>query len=498
MSPSLDAVVVGAGPNGLAAAVELARAGLEVRVLEGADSVGGGARTEELTLPGFAHDVCSAVHPLAVGSPFLSRLPLEDHGLEWIHSPVPLAHPLDGERAVMLERRPGPLVGPGEEAGAAADEWRRLVAPFVDRWWDLARDALGPLRVPRNPILMLRFALRGLRSAGGLAASRLQTPEGRALFAGLAAHSVLPLDRVPSAAVGTMLAVAGHTVGWPIPKGGAGAITEALAAHLRSLGGSLETGRTVQSLEALPPSRAVLLDVTPRQVLRICGDRLPRPYRKKLKAYRYGPAAFKVDWALDGPIPWSASECGRAVTVHLGGDLEEIARSEAAPWKGRVAERPFVLLAQPSLFDDTRAPPGRHTAWAYCHVPHGWDGDATDLIEAQVERFAPGFRDRILGRAVLGPAALERHNPNLVGGDIGGGVQDVGQLFFRPVRSLRPYRTPSPGLYLCSSSTPPGGGVHGMCGFHAARTVLADLFSRAAPGGGRTRAAPRHTDGSSR
>lgn len=520
VSSSLDAVIVGAGPNGLAAAVELARVGLEVRVLERADAVGGGARTEELTLPGFTHDVCSAVHPLAVGSPFLSRLPLEDHGLEWIHSPAPLAHPLDDGRAVTLERGPvrisggevgdqggsspdSPacrprarrLLGPVGSADPANEEWRRLMAPFLDRWWDLAGDALGPLSIPGHPVLMLRFALRGLRSARSLTTSRLETREGQALFAGLAAHSALPLDRVPSAAVGMVLALAGHTVGWPIPRGGAGAITKALANHLRRLGGSVETGRPVDSLDSLPRARAVLLDLTPRQILRLCGDRLPVRYRAELEAYRYGPAAFKLDWALDGPIPWTATACRQAVTVHVGGDLDEIARSEAAPREDRVAERPFVLLAQPSLFDDSRVAGEGHTAWAYCHVPHGWDGNATDRIEAQVERFAPGFRDRILARSVMGPAALERHNPNLVGGDIGGGVQDLGQLFFRPVRSLRPYRIPVPGLYLCSSSTPPGGGVHGMCGFHAARTVLADLFPREARGGGRKSPPPRHTDG---
>lgn len=487
MPPSLDAVVVGAGPNGLAAAVELARSGLEVRVLEGAPTIGGGARTEELTLPGFAHDVCSAVHPLAVGSPFLSALPLERHGLEWIHAPAPLAHPLDDGRAVLLERgspRGRSGAGPApplirSDAGPIQDElWRSLVGPFLDRWWELARDALGPARAPRHPLLMLRFALRGLRSAESLARARLRTREGRALFAGLAAHAVLPLDRTPSAAVGVMLALAGHTVGWPVPRGGAGAISTALAAHLRSLGGTIETGQRVESLAALPPARAILLDLTPRQVLRVAGDRLPGRYRTALARYRYGPAAFKVDWALDGPIPWTARECARAITVHVGGDLEEIARAEAAPWRGRVADRPFVLLAQPSLFDESRTPPGKHAAWAYCHVPHDWKGDAADRIEEQVERHAPGFRDRILARSVLGPRDLERRNPNLVGGDIGGGVQDLGQLFFRPTRALRPYRVPVPGLYLCSSSTPPGGGVHGMCGFHAARTVLADLFPR--------------------
>ncbi|MFP3947665.1 MAG: phytoene desaturase family protein [Longimicrobiales bacterium] len=475
MPSPIDAVVVGAGPNGLSAAIELARSGLEVRVLEGAQAVGGGARTEESTLPGFAHDLCSAVHPLAVGSPFLSSLPLETHGLEWVHSPSPLAHPLDDGRAILLGRDRLKCYGEGL---AGDPDWDSLVDPFVNRWWDLAHDALGPLKLPRHPVLMLRFALRGLRSAEGLARSRLRRPESRALFAGLSAHSVLPLDRSPSGAVGLVLGVAGHAVGWPVPRGGAGSIASALAGHLGRLGGTIETGRPVTSLDQLPRARAVLLDLTPRQVVAVAGDRLPPSYRGALDRYRYGPAAWKVDWALDGPIPWAAPECTRAITLHLGGSSEEIARAEAAPWENEVSDRPFVLLAQPSLFDPTRAPEGKHTAWGYCHVPHGWeDAGVTERIEKQVERYAPGFRDRILARSVWSPADLEARNPNLVGGDIGGGVQDLGQLFFRPVTAFRPYRTPVEGIYLCSSSTPPGGGVHGMCGYYAARTALRDLFA---------------------
>lgn len=467
-----DAVVVGSGPNGLSAAVELARAGLHVLVREANDQIGGGARTEPLTLPDFQHDVCSAVHPMAAGSPFFASLPLDEHGLEWIQPEAPLAHPLDEARVAMLERSP-------EETARGLDGgdggWRDLVQPFADRWHQLARDILGPIRIPRHPLLAARFGLRALRSSEGLAGARLEGPEARALFAGLSAHSTLPLDRSLSGGIALALAVAGHAVGWPIPRGGSGRISAALASLLRDLGGRIETGAPVASLEELPSARAVLLDLTPAQILDVVDD-LPGGYRRALQRYRYGPGVFKVDWALSEPIPWSASACRRTVTVHLGGARREIVSAEVAAWEGRVAERPLVILAQPSLFDPTRAPDGRHTAWAYCHVPHGWDGDATRRIEDQIERFAPGFRDVVLARNTFSPADLEARNPNLVGGDIGGGVQDPGQFLFRPVAALRPYRIPLEGLYICSSSTPPGGGVHGMCGFHAARTALGDLF----------------------
>ncbi len=461
--------MVGAGPNGLAAAITLARDGYEVLVLEGAAEVGGGARSAELTLPGFVHDVCSAVHPLGIGSPFFQALPLAEHGLEWIHPDVPLAHPLDGAPAVVLERDvEATAAGLGPDAAA----WRALLGPFVGEWDVLARDLLGPPRFPERPVGALRFALRGLRSSRGLTRSRFGGERAAALFSGIAAHTMLPLDRTPTAATGMLLAIAGHAVGWPMPRGGAGRITAALRDLLIALGGTVETGRPVQAVAELPPARATLFDVTPRQLSRIAGGRLPRLYRDRLEGWRYGPAAFKVDWALDGPIPWRDPGCARAGTLHLGGTEAEIHQAETAVARGRHPARPFVLLSQPSLFDATRAPEGRHVAWSYAHVPAGSTVDVTDRIEAQIERFAPGFRDRVLARAVTPPGELERRNPNLVDGSIGGGAPDLGQTFARPWPSLDPYRVPGTDLYLCSSSTPPGAGVHGMCGWHAARSAI--------------------------
>lgn len=464
-----DAVVVGAGPNGLAAAVALARGGYEVVVLEAAEEVGGGARSAELTLPGFLHDVCSAVHPLGAGSPFLRSLPLGDHGLEWVHPDAPLAHPLDDGLAVLLERGIDATAAGLEEDAAA---WRRLVGPLVEEWDAVARDLLGPPRLPSRPVTAARFAIRALRSSRGLTRARFRGERAPALFAGVAAHSMLPLDVVPSAAIGVMLTVAAHAVGWPIPRGGAGRITGALAELLLSMGGRIETGRRVLDVGDLPPARAFLLDVTPRQLLRIAGDRLPGLYRRRLAVWRYGPAAFKVDWALDGPIPWRDAECGRAGTVHLGGTEAEVVEAEKAVSRGRHPERPFVLLSQPTLFDPGRAPEGKHVAWGYTHVPIGSSTDVTDRIEAQIERFAPGFRDLVLARSVSPPAALERRNPNCVGGSIGGGAQDLAQTIARPLPVPDPYRIPGSDLYLCSSSTPPGAGVHGLCGWHAAASAV--------------------------
>jgi phytoene dehydrogenase-like protein len=471
-----DAVVVGAGPNGLAAAVALARQGHSALVLEQADTIGGGARSAELTLPGFVHDVCSAIHPMAVASPFFRELPLAEHGLEWVHPPLPLAHPLDDGSAAVLARsvqETAAALGPDERA------YRKLFGPLVAGSDDLFRDLVGPFRFPRHPILAARFGWRGLRSGVGLAA-RFRMDGARALIAGLAGHGQLPLDKKPVAAIALMLGTAGHAVGWPLPRGGAQRIADALAGVLRKAGGQVETGRTVASLDELPPSRAVLLDLTPRQVLAVAGDRLPERYRKRLERYRYGMGVFKVDWALAGPIPWRAEACRRAGTIHLGGTLEEIAATERQTWGGGHPDRPFVLLAQPTLFDPSRAPAGKHIAWAYCHVPHASAVDMTDRIEAQVERFAPGFRDLILAKHVMGPAEMERRNPNYVGGDINGGVQDMGQLFSRPVLSLNPYATPADGLYICSSSTPPGGGVHGLCGYFAARSAIRFLQRKGA------------------
>jgi phytoene dehydrogenase-like protein len=464
---SYDAVIVGAGPNGLAAGITLARAGRRVLIVEAHDQVGGGASTGELTLPGFRHDLGSAVHPLAVGSPFLRELPLERFGLRWIHPPTPLAHPL-GDTAVTLERSvQRTAAGLGQDAGT----YTRLMRPLARGWEALARDALGPLRVPRNPLRLAAFGLRAIWPATWLAAL-FREDAARALLAGLAAHATLPLDRAPSAAIALTLAAAGHAVGWPFPQGGAQAIGDALAGYLRALGGEIQTGWRVERLEELPPAAATLLDLTPQQVLRIAGEQLPAGYRARLERFRYGPGVFKLDWALDGPIPWRAEACRRAGTIHLGGTLEQIAAAEQAPWQGLHAEQPYVLLAQPSLFDPTRAPAGKHTVWAYCHVPRGSREDMTGRVERVIEEAAPGFGKLILARAAQDTAALEAWNANLVGGDITGGVSDLGQLFTRPVVSANPYATPVAGLYLCSSSTPPGPGVHGLCGYFAAQAAL--------------------------
>jgi phytoene dehydrogenase-like protein len=469
---STDAVVIGSGPNGLAAAIVLARAGLRTVLREAAPTLGGGLRSAELTLPGFVHDVCSAVHPLALSSPFFRTLPLGQFGLEWIQPPAPLAHPLDDGPPALLERS---IEATAASLGAGGRGWRRLHAAFVRAWERLAVDVLGPpLRVPQHPVLMARFGALGLLPATVLA-RRLGGVQARALFAGNAAHSFLALDAPGTAAFGLLLSVAGHAVGWPIARGGSQRLADALLAYFRSLGGVIEAGAPVEHLDELRPARVVVLDLGPHQVARIAGNRLPAEYRRALERYRYGAAAFKLDWALDGPVPWRAPECALAATVHLGGTLEEIAASEAAHTRGEVSERPFVLFVQPTLFDPTRAPAGRHIAWAYSHVPNGWTADVSELIERQVERFAPGFRERVLARSVLAPADLERRNANLVGGDINGGTMDLRQVFARPVPRAVPYRTPVPGLYLCSASTPPGGGVHGMGGFHAAQTALADL-----------------------
>jgi phytoene dehydrogenase-like protein len=476
-----EAIVVGSGPNGLAAAITLAREGRSVLVLEAAETVGGGLRSEALTLHGFVHDVCSAIHPLGVGSPFFRALPLADHGLEWVQPPAPVAHPLDNGPAAVLERSVDDTAADLGTTDAAA--YRRLIAPFVATWERLAPQILGPPRLPRHPVVLARFGLAALRSARALAEARFRGERARALLAGLAAHSILPLEHAATAAVALVLGVLGHAVGWPLPRGGSQRVADALASCLRSLGGEIACEARVESLDDLPPARVVLLDVAPRQLLRLGAARLPRRYRRALEHYRYGPGVFKIDLALDGPVPWRDAACARAGTVHVGGTLDEIAASEAAVWRGEHPERPYVIVAQQSLFDPSRAPEGKHTAWAYCHVPNGSALDMTARIEAQIERFAPGFRDRILARSTMGPRQLEERNPNLVGGDIGGGVQDLGQLFARPVLSFVPYRTPAHGLYLCSSSTPPGGGVHGMCGYHAARAALRDLAHgrRAAP-----------------
>jgi phytoene dehydrogenase-like protein len=461
--------VVGSGPNGLAAAITLAREGFSVLLIEASPTIGGGTRTAPLTLPGFLHDVCSAVHPFALASPFLGSLPLAKHGLELIHPPAPLAHPLDDGRTAMLERS---VEETGRSLGRDSSAYRRLMGPFVRSADALFADLIGPLKPPRHPILAARFGVRAIQPSTRLARSWFADEPARALIAGLAAHSILPLEYWATAAIGLVLGLAGHAVGWPIIRGGSQGLSQCLASYFRSLGGEVVTDWRVSSLDELPPARVMLLDVTPRQVVRIAGPRLPSRFVRRLDCYRYGAGVFKLDWALSGPIPWRSGECARAGTVHVGGTLDEVAASEAAVGRGLHPDRPFVLLSQPSLFDPSRAPLGQHTAWAYCHVPNGSAVDMTGRIEAQIERFAPGFRDLILARHVMAPCDFETYNANYIGGDINGGAQDLRQLFTRPVARLDPYSTPVQGLYICSSSTPPGGGVHGLCGYYAARAAL--------------------------
>jgi phytoene dehydrogenase-like protein len=463
------AVVVGAGANGLAAAIELARAGERVVVREAAPDIGGSARSAELTLPGFVHDVCSAGHPLGASSPFFRSLPLRAHGLEWFESPSCLAHPFDDGRVAMLDRS---IESTAASLGRDGPRYRDLLEPFVERWDDLVREILAPLHVPRHPILLGRFGWHALRSARGLVERQFRDEPARALFLGIAAHASVGLTRLATASFGLVLAAAGHVVGWPGVVGGTQQLANALGRYLVSLGGRIIVEEPVRSLAEIGDAEMVMLDLTPRQVLAIAGDRLPASYRRALGRFRYGPGVFKMDWALSEPVPWRSEECRRALTVHLGGTLGEMVDVEDAVLDGRTPDRPFVLVIQPTLFDPTRAPAGKHTLWAYCHVPNGSTVDMTARIEAQLERFAPGFRDVVLARSVMGPAALERHNENLVGGDISGGAHDLGQLFFRPVMKRVPYATPVRGLYLCSSSTPPGAAVHGMCGYHAARAAI--------------------------
>ncbi len=473
VNPAFDTVFVGSGPNGLAAAITLARHGLRVLVVEGSATIGGGSRSAELTLPGFTHDVCSAVHPLALTSPFFRSLDLTAHGVEWCMPPVSLAHPLDGGRAVFVHQS---VAMTATQMGADAETYCRLYQPLVDRYPRLMQYLLSNLRLPQSPLLLARFGLSAVRSAAGLARTRFRGEEARAVFAGMAAHGMLPLEQKGSASFGLVLALSAHAVGWPVVKGGSQRIVDAMAAVLRSLGGEIVTGQMVSDLAELPSSRAVLLDVSPRDLLKIAGNRLPRAYRDRLSRYRYGAGVFKVDWALSAPIPWTNTEIARSATVHLGGTLEEISASERAVGMGEHPDKPYVLLVQPSLFDAARAPAGSHTAWAYCHVPSGSTRDMRAIIEAQVERFAPGFRETILAASTMNAQQYEVYNPNYVGGDINSGVQDLRQLFTRPVARWDPYATPLKGLYLCSSATPPGGGVHGMCGYHAAQSALRHEF----------------------
>jgi phytoene dehydrogenase-like protein len=468
-----DAVVVGSGPNGLAAAITIQQKGLSVLLLEGKPTIGGGMRSAELTLPGYIHDICSAIHPMAAGSPFFQTLPLEQHGLEYIYPEVAAAHPLDNGKAAILsgsvEHTAG-LLGEDEKA------YLNLMGPLVKDWPAIADDVLAPLHFPGHPFKMARFGLHAL-SAATVLARRFRSSEARGLWAGMAAHSMLPLSHFSTSAIGLVLMTAGHRKGWPMPRGGSVAIADALASYFISLGGKIETNVQVSSLDQLPTSKAVLLDLTPRQLLQLGGHRWSPLYQKQLERYRYGMGVFKIDWALDGRIPFTALGCQLAGTVHIGNTLEEITASEQLTWDGGRSEKPFVLLSQQSVFDPSRAPLGKHTAWAYCHVPNGSTEDKTDIVERQVERYAPGFRERILARHTMNTAQFQDYNPNYIGGDINGGVIDLRQLFTRPALRSSPYRTSAKGIYICSSSTPPGGGVHGMCGYHAAQRALKDLFS---------------------
>ena len=467
-----DAIIVGSGPNGLAAAITLQKNGLRVLLVEAKDSIGGGLRCGALTLTGFVHDICSAIHPMAVASPFFNSLPLKSHGLEFIFPEICAAHPLSNGMAITLRRSLEQTIS---GMGSDGEVYRRMISPITDSWPLVASDVLGPITFPTHPVPFARFGLKAIQSAAAIG-KQFTTKEAKALWAGMCAHSMLPFTKASSAAIGLVLTTVGHVHGWPIVRGGSQKIADALASYFMSLGGKIETGIFVKSFSQLPSAKTVIFDVSPRQLLQIAGHELSPLYKWQLGRYRYGMGAFKVDFGLDGPIPFTSELCRQAGTVHIGNTFEEIAQSEFAAWNNKHTEKPFVLVAQQSVFDPSRAPEGKHTAWAYCHVPNGSNKDMTSAIEAQIERYAPGFRDRIIGRHVMSPSDLETYNPNYVGGDINGGAIDIGQLFTRPALRFSPYRTSAKGIYICSASTPPGGGVHGMCGYHAARRVLRDVF----------------------
>ncbi|HEX6223738.1 MAG TPA: NAD(P)/FAD-dependent oxidoreductase [Chryseolinea sp.] len=467
-----DVIIVGSGPNGLAAAIVMQQEGLSVLLLEGHSKIGGGLRSEQFTLAGFTHDVCSAIHPMAAASPFFNSLPLEKSGLEFIYPELSAAHPFDDGNAALLT---GSIITTAESLGKDAKKYQSLIGPLLKDWPKIAEDALGPFGFPTHVIPFMRFGFKAIQSAASVA-HHFSTKEARGLWAGMAGHAMQPLTNLASAAIGFVLLAQGHLKGWPIPKGGSYAIAEALASYFTSLGGKIQTDTYIRSLDQLPKYKAVLFDVTPKQLLEIAGHKFSSLYKWQLKTYRYGMGVFKMDWALADTIPFKAEVCRRAGTVHLGNTFEEIAKAEQLTWRGQHVDRPFVLLAQQSNFDNTRSPAGKYTAWAYCHVPNGSAQDMTGAIEGQVERFAPGFKERILARHTMDTRQMQTYNPNYIGGDINGGVIDIGQLFTRPALRSSPYRTSAKGIYICSSSTPPGGGVHGMCGYNAAKRALSDIF----------------------
>jgi phytoene dehydrogenase-like protein len=472
---SYDAIVIGAGPNGLSAAIQLARQGLSVCVLEANSQIGGGARSEQLTLPNFIHDVCSAVHPMGFISPFFKTLPLQEHGLEWIESPLALVHPFDHEPAAFLSKS---IQQTAENLGQDKQAYLDLMIPFIKNSETLLTEILKPMRISKHPILMARFGLAAIRSASELANSKFKTDRTKALFAGCAAHSMVSLNKIATASFGISLAMVAHIVGWPIIKGGSQKLADCLEIYFRSLGGEIETARKVESLNLLPAAKVILLALTPRQVASVAADQLPQKFRNRLLKFQYGPGIFKIDWALNGPIPWKDPACSRSATLHLGSSFDEILESESNAWTGKISTKPFVIFAQQSLFDSSRAPAGKHTAWGYCHVPCGSTVDMTERIENQIERYAPGFKDLILARHTFNSVQLQQHNENIVGGDIAGGANDLMQIIARPVLKWDPYSTPNPRIFICSSSTPPGGGVHGMCGYNAANSALKKVFKQ--------------------
>ncbi|MEZ4885141.1 MAG: NAD(P)/FAD-dependent oxidoreductase [Chitinophagales bacterium] len=472
MSNNYDAIIIGSGPNGLSAAIELAQNGLKVLVLEAAATIGGGTRTVELTLPNFQHDYCSAVHPTGILSPYWRTLPLEKYGLQWIKPSASVAHPLDNEEAVLMSRS---VEETAANLGIDGDAWQNMLRPFLKNPHGLLEDALGPLSIPDHPLMLARFGLKAMWSATRLANWQFKSHRAKALLAGCAAHSVLPLDMAFSAAIGVMFAVMAHTENWPVAAGGSTNITQALAAYLKELGGEIQTDTQITDFKQLPPAKAYLFDTDPLQLTRIAVNELPQSYIKRLQKFNYGPGIFKVDWALDGSIPWSDKRCLLASTVHIGGTMQEINVSEKAAWQGKHCDKPYMILCQQSEFDSSRAPEGKQTGYAYCHVPQGSTVDMTEIMETQIERFAPNFKDLILARHTTNTAQFQTYNPNHIGGSITGGTNNISQLFTRPVARFDPYSTPNPKIFICSSSTPPGGGVHGMCGFHAAKSVLKRL-----------------------